>query len=209
MEEFPPNTKRDQEAKTEQQEKKAIEKVVTGEVVKRRTPLGIRFKNVFFGGDFKGSMFWVATEVLLPAAKNMVFDAWSEGGKRVLWGETRRQGRSTGYPGYTPRISYNTPVNRDPRDPRASYSPPSPAQRERLDIGQLIFSSREDAEMVIDTLREIIERYQVASVGDLHELMGLSTPYTDNKWGWTNLSQVTIRQIREGYLIELPNPEVI
>lgn len=207
MDEFPPNTKRDQEAKTPKPEK--MEKVVTGEVVKRRTPLGIRFRNTFFGGDFKGSMLWVAREVLLPAAKNMVFDAWSEGGKRVLWGETRRHSRSTGYPGYTPRISYNTPVNRDPRLSYPGPSQASPMQRERLDLGQLIFSSREDAEMVIDTLRDIIERYEVASVGDLHELMGLASPFTDNKWGWTNLTQVAIRQIREGYLIELPNPEVI
>lgn len=206
MEEFPPNTKRDQEKK----EEKVVEKVVTGVVVKRRTPLSVRFKNVFVGGDFKSAVRYVGREVMLPAFKNMVFDAWSEGGRRVLYKESdRRLQRPTGYPGATPRITYNTSVNRDPRDPRLSYPNAIPIQRERHDIGQLILSSREDAEMVVDTLREIIERYQVASVGDLYELLGLASAYTDNKWGWTNLSEITIRQIREGYLIELPNPEVI
>lgn len=206
MEEFPPNTKKDQEKKDE----KVVEKVVTGVVVKRRTPLGVRFKNVFVGGDFKSAVRYVGREVMLPALKNMVFDAWSEGGRRVLYKETDRRSQRAGYPGVsTPRIRYDTSANRDPRDPRLTYPNAISVQRERHDIGQLILSSREDAEMVVDTLREIIERYQVASVGDLYELLGLSSSYTDNKWGWTNLSEITIRQIREGYLIELPNPEVI
>lgn len=210
MDEFPPNTKKDQEAKEDRPEK-VVEKVVTGQVVKRRTPLSIRFRNVFVGGDVKTAIRYVGREVLLPAFKAMVFDAWSEGGRRVLYREPdRRSQRPTGYPGYTPRIQYNTPVHRDPRerDPRYSYSGPS-TQRDRFDIGQLILSSREDAEVVVDTLREIIERYNQATVGQLYELLGLTSNYTDEKWGWTNLTNLQIRQIREGYLIELPNPDVL
>lgn len=58
--------------------------------------------------------------------------------------------------------------------------------------------------MVLERLNDIIDRYEVASVADLHELVGLPTTHVDNKWGWENVRYAEVRQIREGFLLDLP-----
>ena len=58
-------------------------------------------------------------------------------------------------------------------------------------------------------LISIIEQYDVATLGDLKDLLGLSTEHTDNKFGWTSLGKVEIRQVREGYAIDLPRMKEI
>jgi hypothetical protein len=63
--------------------------------------------------------------------------------------------------------------------------------------------------MVLERLSDIIEQYAVASLADLHELAGIPTTHVDNKWGWESLRFAEIRQIREGYLLDLPPAEAI
>jgi hypothetical protein len=79
----------------------------------------------------------------------------------------------------------------------------------RRDANDIILTSREEAELVIERLIDIIDKYDVASLADLNDLLGLPTSHVDNKWGWTYLNNVEIRQIRNGYLIDLPSLEEI
>lgn len=191
--------------------KKDIQKVVTVDAVQRKKPFGRRFKEIFFGGDARSSAKYVVTDVLLPALKNMVVDAGTEGLKRTVYGESylrRRQeyGR--------PRVSYNNmdrfnpPVDRYSRRPTMLPDQP-PLSTRRQDVGELILHSREEAETVIERLSDIVDKYDVATIADLHELVGLPSSYVDNKWGWTVFKYATVRQIREGYLLDLPPVEPI
>ena len=68
-------------------------------------------------------------------------------------------------------------------------------------------ATREDAEMVLERLTDIIDQYDETSVGDLNDLIGIQGSHVDNKWGWTYLGDTQIRQVREGFLIDLPQPE--
>ncbi len=54
-----------------------------------------------------------------------------------------------------------------------------------------------------------IEQYEVVSVSDLNELLGLPSSHVDNKWGWTNLSTIDTKQVREGFRISFPPLEEI
>jgi hypothetical protein len=73
----------------------------------------------------------------------------------------------------------------------------------------VIVGTREEAELVIERLIDVLDKYDVVSLAALYELLGLETSYIDNKWGWTNLSSAQVRQIRQGYLLELPPLEEI
>lgn len=73
----------------------------------------------------------------------------------------------------------------------------------------MILVSRDEAQLVLDTLIDIIDTYEFASVADLYDLAGLPTTYVDNKWGWGSLQYAEVRQVREGYLLDLPNVEPI
>ena len=58
-------------------------------------------------------------------------------------------------------------------------------------------------------MNDIIDTYEVVTVADLNELVGFPTNHVDNKWGWSYLADVQVRQIREGYLIDFPPAEPI
>lgn len=217
MEDYQGNANKNKKQEQEDKPKKVVTKVTVGEVIIPKKPLGKRFRELFgfkaiFGEtDTRSVAEYVIVDVMIPAARNLVFDVLSEGLKRKMYGDSvsRRYmpGSGSRVTSYTP---YNRPVER-------SYSPLSgatvrrplreaPSKHERTDF---ILSSRQEAELVLERMNDIIDSYEVVSVADLNELVGLPTSHVDNKWGWTYLADVDIRQVREGYLIDFPLPEPI
>jgi hypothetical protein len=211
---FPPNSNKARERPTdathEKPEEKKLEAVVTGEVVRRKKPLGRRFKETFLGGDAKGVLGFVMLDVMIPAAKDMMADAVSQGIERMLFGEARstsRRPRSGGGNGY---VSYNRYSSNTPRDGRRE-EPRSVSRgaRARHDFDEIILATRVEAEEVIDRLSDLVQRYESATVADLYDLVGVSGSYTDDKWGWTDIRGATVQRIRNGYLLDLPKPDYL
>lgn len=206
--EFPGNSHRSKKATHPEKEPKKVEKVVTSEPIRRKKPLGKRFVETFVGGDAKGVAGYVAFDVLIPAAKDMVADAMSQGVERMLFGEAR----STSRRGHGPRpggsggyVSYNryAPSSLRP-EPRVG---PSRRARATHDFDEIILATRVEAEEVIDRLFDLVSRYESATVADLYELVGVSGSYTDDKWGWTDIRGAGVTRVRNGYLLDLPRPE--
>lgn len=200
--------------KNEKPAKEEVKKVVSGDVIQKKKSLGRRFKEVFFGGEIRGATRYISQEVLLPAVKNMVVDATSRGVERVIYGESQPPKRRTidyTSPTNRSRISYNSPIFRDPRNRPGILpdQPPLGIGRVRQDVGDVILASREEAALVIESLGDIIDKYEVATVADLYNLVGLPSTFVDNKWGWTTLGYAQIRQSREGFLLDLPPVEQI
>lgn len=202
------NSKKEQ-AKKEAPEKK-IEKVVTGEVVQKPKGPGRKFKEIFFGGDAKHAASFVASDVLLPALRNLIVDMVTKGAERLIFGESTR--RRPGGTNYGARYQYGSGYSYrpDPRDPRERLPLGRPAPRQaRHEMSDIVIGTKEEAELVVERLTDILNQYEVASLADLYELLGLTPSHIDNKWGWTYLGSVQIRQIRQGYLLELPPLEEI
>ena len=204
------NTNKDKEEQPRPE--KNIEKVITGDVVEKPRSVGRKFRNIFFGGNLTVAMKYVAGDILLPAARNMVVDVGRGTLERWVYGESPRSRRP---PEYGSRIQYNRPVYRSPlyHDPREPVHLPDQRPRYRSDgrrdPNDIVLASREEAELVVERLMDIVQQYESASLADLYELLGLPSSPVDNKWGWTYLSNLEIRQIRTGYLIELPSMEAL
>lgn len=182
---------------------KKVEQIISSPVIKVKKPLGQRFKNIFVGGEFKSAVMYITGDVLLPAVRNMVVDATTKGIERLIYGDSA-PGRSASFNGRS-RVSFNTPVSREATMlPRQAPHYPSSSRGQNHDI---VLESRAEAELVLSTLLEMIDQYDFATVADFHSLVGLASHYVDNNWGWSNLSRTGIRQVREGYLIELPPTE--
>jgi hypothetical protein len=196
-------------APQEKPEEKKLEAVVTGEVVRRKKPLGRRFKETFLGGDAKGVLGFVMLDVMIPAAKDMMADAVSQGIERMLFGEARStsrrpRGGGNGYVSYN-RYSSNTPRDGRREEPRSV----SRSARARHDFDEIILATRVEAEEVIDRLSDLVQRYESATVADLYDLVGVSGNYTDDKWGWTDIRGAAVQRIRNGYLLDLPKPDYL
>ena len=205
MDAFPANSHKAKASVEKKETKPKIEKVVEGEVLRRKKPLGKRIAETFGATDMKSVGGFVLLDVLVPAAKDMVADAISQGIERMLFGEarstSRRPNKSYSNNGY---VSYNRYA---PSQPPFKQSTPSRRARASHDFDEIILQTRVEAEEVIDRLFDLISRYQAATVADLYELVGVQGAYTDDKWGWTDLRGAGITRIRNGYLLDLPRPE--
>ena len=203
------NTKKEKEKKEKDNlpEKKKIEAVVVTPVIVQRKSLGRKFRDMMVAAKFKDVARYIGVEVLKPAAQAMIFDSLTKGSERVIYPDRTQIRRPiSGSPRIT-YTSYNNPINRD----RIRYGPVATAPRTtaRARTEDLILATREEAELVLERMQDIIDTYEVVSVADLNELVGLQASHVDNKWGWTYVGDVQIRAIREGYLLDLPPAEAI
>lgn len=179
---------------------KKVEKVVKGSVVQKKKSLGKRMTETFLGDDISSVTSYVIHDVLIPAAKATLSDIVSGGIEMLLFGETKgsrtRRDKGKSY------VSYSNYYKND-RDDRRSRVDTS-RNRARHNFDDIILESRGEAEEVLSHLVDLTEDYGMASVADLYELVGITSNFTDNKYGWTNLSSASVSRVRDGYLIDLP-----
>lgn len=173
------------------------EPVVKGEVVRKRKNKVQKVAETFFGGDLKDVASYVVKDVMIPAAKDMLYDTVLQGFSRLLFGEVRPRTTSTnrGYTSYG-SMSRDRSVRRVDRDRRSSN-----------DFDDITFRDRRDAEAVMDTLMDTIDHYGQCSVADLLKASGMSPKYTDYDTGWRDLSRASISRYRDGYVLNMPRTE--
>lgn len=210
MDQFPSNSKRARA----QDESKNIEKVTSAETRSpRKRGLGRQFKDAFIGGNPRDTVDYVVIDVIIPATRDVLFDAFEAGIQRMIYGESirrRRGGIPNSYGDRPPRIDYGS-ISRGPAGSRSSPSQDrilSRKSRERQEFDELIIPSRQEAEEVIDQMFEILSRYGTVSVADLYALTGVRSSHTDMKWGWGELRGAKPIRLRNGgFLLDLPEPE--
>mgnify|MGYP001344743173 FL=1 len=199
---FPSNSHKRKE-ETKKPEKK-VEKVTSGKVVKQKKTLGKKFAETFLGDNIESVSSYIIYDIIIPAAKNMISDTVSNGIEMLLFGQTRgsrtRRDRGKSYVSYS-----NYYKDRDRyRDRQISQR-----NRARHNFDDIILESRGEAEEVLSHLVDLTEDYGMASVADLYDLVGVTSNFTDNKYGWDNLSSGRVVPVRGGYLLELPRPIVL
>jgi len=210
MDEFPSNSHKHIKD-GEKTEPKKIERVIEGEVVRRKKSLGKRFKETFIEGAPKDVWGYVFFDVLVPQSKDIVSDVISSFIERMIYGDSHRGGRrsrsrhgsSYGHVDYENRYSSGSSRRREEsrgmsRKGRATH-----------DFDEIILETRVEAEEVIDRLFNRIEEFGTVSVADLYDMVGITSSYIDLKWGWMDFRGARVNHIRGGYLLDLPKPEPI
>lgn len=215
MEDFPSNSHTNRKPVAKPEPKK-IDKVVEGAVVRRKKSRMKKFKDIFIGGDAKAAWAFVLMERFVPAMQDAFIDAGQEAIQRLIRGDSH----STGYrPGRRPgsilgHVTYNKPSSSYSRNtPRDGYREESRAitRRARVthDFDEIILATRVEAEEVVDRLFDLVSKYELATVADLYNLVGITGDYTDDKWGWTDIRGAGVSRVTGGFLLDLPKPEPI
>lgn len=183
-------------------------KVIRGKIIRRKKSLGDKIKDTFIGGESqKGVLSYLAHEVLIPALKDIVFDVIHQGVERTLYSDGGRlSSRRSGYrPNGSNRINYSRYSSDRDREWRREVSPRT---RERHSFDDIILESREEAMDVLDEMSTKLEKYKSVSVADLYSILGVTSSYTDEKWGWFSLREANIVPARGGgFLLVLPSTE--
>ena len=142
---------------------------------------------------------YVVNKVIVPSVKNMWADALISmiefifGTRRPVSGS----GSKTNYTVFSNPAS--KPVQSSLQEPER-YSIAS----SRQDFKEVIFEERWQAEDTIDKMVTAIMEYGTVSVADYYDIVGVASNFTDNKYGWTNLSNAHIERVGGGYLLKLP-----
>ena len=175
---------------------KKIEKVIKGTAkTKKKTEIS-KFKDVFIAEDAKNVKSYIVMDVLIPAAKKAVSDIVTNGIDMILYGETGRTKKRTASSGISYRDYYS---KKDDRDYRSTTR-----TRTGYNYDDIVLETRVEAEEVLTRMDEIMDLYGLVTVADLHDLVGITGNYTDQKYGWTNIRSAEAVRVRDGYLLKLP-----
>lgn len=185
--------------------KKTVEKVVKGDVKTKKKSELYKIANSIVAEEAKDVKDYVIYDVLVPVIKDTISDLIKGTIDMLLYGKV--SGRSSSrHGGNYSRVSY-----RDYYDDRRSSRRDDDRRNTRAlrySYDDLTFDHREDAEEVLSSMDDIIEQYDVVTVADLFDLAGVSgNGYTDQNYGWTNLSAASVMRTRTNeYIIKLPRP---
>ncbi len=195
-EEYKSNSHRSKEGKTEAlTDRKRVEKVVHGRVRTKPKSGVSKITDVFISEDAANVKSYIVMDVLVPAVKKAISDIVRDGIDMILYGESRGR-RSSSASGYVSYRDYSRSDDRDRfRDSRS---------RSSYAHDDIILDSRGEAEEVLTRMDELIDTYGNVSVADLYDLVGKSSEYTDNKYGWTNIRNAEPIRVRDGYMLKLP-----
>lgn len=195
-EEYKSNSHRSKEGKTEAlTDRKKVEKVVHGRVRTKPKSGVSKITDVFISEDAANVKSYIVMDVLVPAVKKAISDIVRDGIDMILYGESRGR-KSSSASGYVSYRDYSRSDDRDRfRDSRS---------RSSYAHDDIILDSRGEAEEVLTRMDELIDTYGNVSVADLYDLVGKSSEYTDNKYGWTNIRNAEPIRVRDGYMLKLP-----
>lgn len=197
-------------AKTpEKEERQKLERVTSGVVVQRKQPLFTRIKETFMGDDAGSVANYVFIDVFVPQVKSMVSDIFTQAVERMLFGDSSGRARGGYGGGSRSHVSYNRMYDRPGSQSRPEETRPggrSLSQRARSthSFEEIVLDDRGEAEIVLDRLGDLIDEYGVATVADLYDLVGITSSFTDNKFGWSSMGGSHVSRVRDGFLVNLP-----
>lgn len=180
-------------------EKKEVSKIVKGSVNMKKKSIGERMADVFISDDAGSVGDYILWDVVVPGIKDAIGDILHGSIDRVFGdGRSIRRTRYAAT-GSGARIHYS-----------GLYDTKRSSRRDERELARhnnykdIIFDSRNDAEDVLDAMTDILNAYGAVSIADLNELVGITGEFTDNKYGWTNLSRSGVKRVQGSYALDLP-----
>ena len=178
-------------------EEKKVTKVVNGPVKTKRNDVR-KLADIFISEDISNVKSYIFMDVLVPAIKKAIYDIVTNGIDMFLYGGSGK-GRNN-QPGA--KVSYrNYYEQKNNGGYRASDNV---RQSNAFDYDDIVFNNRGEAEAALQQMKDIVARYGIVTVNDLYEMTPLSAPYTSQKYGWMDVSNVDIVRVRDGYILKLP-----
>lgn len=201
-ERFPGNSYKEKREREDAQ-KRENNPVVDKGVAKRVKPsVGHKLRDTFDNEDTRSVFSYIWNNVLVPAAKDMLFEAVSGGLSMRLFGSARGYSRPTrtGYTNYN-KITRPAGTTRSVKVQQPERRSVRPRIHNSYDV---TLPSKGLAYEVLDRLCSSIEQCGYATVQDLCQVLNWDSDYTDEYLGWTDMSSARIRPRGDEWVLELP-----
>ena len=201
---YNPNSNRfltkDKPTEEENLGKKKVDKVVSGSVKTKKKSSLSKFADTFIEEDKDTVVGYLLSEVLIPSFKKMVSDTIKTGIDKMLYGDAEVSRSNSP----ASKISYSKYYNDKSSYSRSTSTAPVTNRRDTYEYNNIVLETRGDAEAVLMGMDDIIAKYEIVSVADLYDLVGIAGSYTDYKYGWTDIRSARIERVRDGYVIRMP-----
>jgi hypothetical protein len=208
MEPYPDNSYKSREESTKTNGEKPALRVVSdsSRVIRRRPPMGRRFKETFFGSDeqsFMGGLEHLISDVVLPTISEFqgIVSA-VETVNRMLHGEGIQPRRtSAGRPNNNVRtmpVNYGRYSQRDKPQQRVGRN------YDRHNFDDIILPTFNEVREIIRAMEDDIEEYEFVTLRDLYEMIGVAFSNADERWGWSSVEGAHPKRVSSGYLLVLP-----
>ena len=186
----------------EQDKEEVPKKVIAHGKLPKRT-MWSRIKGAIFVAGAREIKESLIEDVVKPTIKDFLADVLYATVDVALYGRSAKRGRKGG------RVvtsngrsvvdySAESTRNRNRREARRTSS--------GYDFRNIYFEDRYEADEVFDALVEEIQDKGEASVYYFYELCGVTAEYTDQQWGWKDLSGTGYDRGPEGIALLLPKP---
>lgn len=195
---YTPNShKYKEQQKVAASEEKQIQKVVKGPV-KTKTNEARKLADIFISEDISNVKNYIFMDVLVPAIKKAIYDIVTNGIDMFLYGGSGKSKTNSSSSKVSYRNYYEQKNNGGYRGSENVKSNNS------FDYEDIVFTNRGEAEAAKQQMQDIVARYGMVTVNDLYEMTPLSAPYTSQKYGWMDVSNVEVVRVRDGYILKLP-----
>lgn len=193
MQEYKNNSEKAKAATNETKPK--LKPIVKGEVTKKES-LKSKVLSTFIHEDRDSVLEYAVMDVIVPMLKEAALNVVNGTLSMLFYGDAGK-----GKVNYSKTSTASYRQNNGPRN----YSQEST----KSDTDGVVLASRTDAIAVLNQLRDTIADYERATVADYYDLVGISSNFTDNNFGWTNLDSAYVSATRGGYTIILPKARAL
>lgn len=190
-----PSNSRTTPPKKDPPQREKVQPVVKGKTSMQKPSLGEKIKKLLLPGDIKDMKEYAINQVIIPGLKNGALALI----EMAFFGQVRRN--------YVNRNNNQTNYNYISNN-QQKISQPTMSQRDRAthNFTNIMFESYQDAEDVISTMLDILDRAGAVTVADFYEAAGYNPSWADVDWGWKGFQKLESRAIRGGYIIDVTPP---
>lgn len=172
------------------EEKKEIKAVVESKGIVKKQPAYKKLFGSIVQEDGATIRDYIVTDILIPNIKRGIIDTID----MMLNGNSRRSSSDRG----STRSSVSYRSYWDDKDKRTRTISTG------YNYDDIILASRMEAEKVLQSMDDLIDTYGIVSVADYYDLVDVTSQYTDNHYGWTDIRNARVVRVSDGYMIKLP-----
>lgn len=187
----------------QEKERPKVKPVVSNDkIIRKKKPLSQKIAGKFIAEDVEDVKDYFINDLLIPGIIDTFIDTLL-----MLLGRgddysSSRDRRKKGYHNYNSYSSYKGKSSSSRRN-RRSERRRRDEDEDLPEYDNIVIPNRQDAEEIVDRLHSYIDENGDVSIAEFFEMLDLTAPYTDNKWGWTRRSQIDIRKVKGGFLIDV------
>lgn len=208
----PSATSKPQQEQGQDDSRPKAEKAIEGTATVKRKTVGSRFKTIFTGVSLKDVVDDVVDQAIIPGIKGLLFDAGERALERWL-GNTGGHGRAAVKNIVTNvgHVAYNKMASPTVVAHRPTIVQPQQQMSRRaqavFDFDEIEFQTRKDATIVLDLMYDHLQNYGTVSVAEFYGWADVKGNFTDQSYGWRDLTGAGPTRTRNGmYILNLPDP---